>query len=110
MCAKKTMIYDIKRGKEIVGDLSLYQESADSINVTWIGINRKHRGKKYASTVMDWVVKSSADKGMSQITLEVPGNSPDARHIYEQRGFKAVGKVTDENDEWGGLTAMKKKL
>lgn len=107
---KKSTSYDIKVGKKKVGDLDLYQESYDSININWIGINAKERGKHYASTVMHWVVKSSAEKGMSQLTLEVPTSSPDARHIYEKYGFKEVGKVSDNDDVWDGLTAMKLKL
>lgn len=40
----------------------------------------------------------------------VPGISPDARHIYEKQGFEVVGQISDEDDVWGGLTAMKKNL
>ena len=48
--------------------------------------------------------------GMKQLTLEVPGISPDARHIYEKQGFEVVGQISDEDDVWGGLTSMKKNL
>lgn len=47
---------------------------------------------------------------MKQLTLEVPGISPDARHIYEKQGFEVVGQISDEDDVWGGLTSMKKNL
>lgn len=58
---------------------------------------------------MDWTIKTSKKNGNKQITLEVPGNSPDARHIYEKNGFVA-GKSISEDDVWGGLTKMKRKL
>lgn len=44
-----------------------------------------------------------------QLTLEVPTNSPDARHIYEKQGFVAGKRISDD-DVWGGLTEMKRKL
>jgi ribosomal protein S18 acetylase RimI-like enzyme len=48
------------------------------------------------------------------VTLEVPGNSPDARHIYTKLGFKVVKEATAKeikNDPvWGGLTDMKLDL
>lgn len=102
--------YTIMAGKRKVGNLSLYQESVDSINVTWIGINRKERGKRYAQTVMDWTIKTAKKNGNKQLTLEVPTNSPDARHIYEKQGFVAGKRISDDDDVWGGLTEMKRKL
>lgn len=109
---EKDTQYKIMVGEKVIGDLELYKESADSINVTWIGIKSKERGKKYAQSVMDWVIRDSKDKGYKQLTLEVPGNSPDARHIYEKSGFKDEGVLTtkEEDPVWDGLTKMRKKL
>ena len=45
------------------------------------------------------------DNGIKRVTLEVPGASPDAQHIYEKFGFKKTGQLTS-NDMWGGLTSM----
>lgn len=33
-----------------------------------------------------------------------------ARHIYEKQGFVAGKQISSEDDVWGGLTKMKKKL
>ena len=44
------------------------------------------------------------------MTLEVPGNSPDARHIYEKLGFVAQEQISGDDDIWGGLTSMKLDL
>lgn len=107
---EKYLDFYIKNGQKRVGELQLYKESADSINGTWLGIRASERGKHYASTVMDWVINYATENGYSQITLEVPGNSPDARHIYEKKGFKALEQISDHDDAWGGLTAMKKEL
>lgn len=89
-----------------VGDLQLYKESPKSINVVWVSIDQKYEGNGYGSTVMRAVADHARKQNMDRVTLEVPGISPNARHIYESIGFKAAGKVSDEDDAWGGLTAM----
>ena len=97
-----------KNGKR-VGDLEVYKESKDSMNVVWVGIDDAHRGKGYATAVMKTASKFAKENGCKQITLEVPGDSPDARHIYEKQGFVA-GEQLSSDDVWGGLTKMTKKL
>ena len=93
-----------------VGDMEIFDEGEQSLNIVWVGIDNSSRGHGYASAAMNAVIKFAKDQGYKQVTLEVPGDSPDARHIYEQLGFKDYGKISDEDDVWGGLTAMKLKL
>lgn len=76
----------------------------------WLDVRKSERGKGYASAIMKYLVKFGKDNGYKRFTLEVPGSSPDAMHIYEKNGFKAIKKVTDSNDVWGGLTYMTRKL
>lgn len=59
---------------------------------------------------MNTVVDMAEKQGIKVISLEVPGDSKDARHIYEKIGFKEVKRVSDEDDVWGGLTKMKLSL
>jgi len=107
----KTRDYDIytKSGKKI-GNIELYSESDISTNIVWLGVDKRERGKKYAQSIMDWVIKNETKNGRKQLTLEVPGSSPDARHIYEKKGFVAGKQISDEDDIWGGLTKMERKL
>ena len=93
-----------------VGDLQLYKESSDSVNVVWVGINESKRGYGYAQAIMSGVEEFARKNGLKRITLEVPGNSPDARHIYEKQGFVAGERISSEDDGWGGLTKMHKDL
>ena len=93
-----------------IGDIQLFHESPDSLNVVWIGVGNKYRGRGYASTAMRMAEDYARKSGAKQMTLEVPGDSPDARHIYEKQGFKVVGQISSDDDVWCGLTAMKKKL
>ena len=92
-------------GKRI-GDLEIFKESENSLNVVWVSVDDSERGKGYGTAVMKGVIKYAKNQKFKQITLEVPGNSPDARHIYEKLGFKATKVISDESDVWGGLTAM----
>ena len=98
-----------KNGKRI-GDLDVFKESKDSLNVVWIGVDDANRGKGYATAVMKGVTKFAKSNGLKRITLEVPGNSPDARHIYEKEGFVVGAEITNDDDIWGGLTRMTKRL
>lgn len=108
----KSLNFSIKdsSSKEI-GDLELFKESDDSINVTWVGVKSSKRGNGYATAVMKSVIQIAEETGCKTVTLEVPGNSPDARHIYEKLGFKEVSsEYADDDDVWGGLTNMQLDL
>ena len=101
---------DIKVEGKKVGDLQLYKESPKSLNVVWLGIESEHGGQGYGQAVMRAVVDHAKKQNLDTVTLEVPGISPNARHIYESLGFKSKGLITDEDDNWGGLTAMELNL
>lgn len=107
----KTLICDISRNGKKVGDLQVYKESPDSLNIVWVGVNDKSRGSGYGTAITNAAVKYAKETGCSQVTLEVPGTSPDARHIYEKLGFRATGETIGNSDDvWGGLTKMKLDL
>lgn len=107
---EKSDFMDVKVGGKTVGDLQLYREDKKSINVVWVSINEGHEGRGYGKAVMQAVVDHAKKQGLDRVTLEVPGISPNARHIYESLGFEPKGLISDENDSWGGLTAMELKL
>lgn len=108
----KSDICKIQANGKTVGDLHLYKESSDSINVVWVSISKRNEGQGYGSAVMKGVVDYAKKQGLKQVTLEVPGISPNARHIYEKLGFKDTGEsiIGDEDDVWGGLTKMRLDL
>lgn len=99
---------------ESVGDASMVRESKDELYLNWLGVDDAHQGKGYGSAVFDAAVKHGRDLGVKKITLEVPGNAPDARHIYEKRGFKPTRELTAKEIKadpfWGGLTPMELDL
>ena len=98
-----------KEGKRI-GTASISQTSPEEINLIWLGIKKSSRGQGYASAIINEVINYGKSKDVKLLTLEVPGNAPDALHIYEKQGFKVTGILTDKDDIWGGLTTMERKL
>lgn len=98
-----------KESGKKVARLFLERESKRSLNVNWINVDKVNRGKGYAQAIMEDVDKIARRDGFEQLTLEVPSISPDARHIYEKQGFKAVGTLS-KDDVWDGLTSMRKEL
>ena len=93
-----------------VGDASFSHVNKDEINLVWLGIDKPNRGQGYGQVAFDAAIEYGRQSGAKRLTLEVPGNAPDARHIYEKRGFKVVKEPTakeiSEDFVWGGLTHM----
>jgi len=96
-------------GKD-VGEMSIYKKKPDEMNVIWVEVEPKYRGNGYASGAMRAAVEVAKQQKLNKVTLEVPGLSPDARHIYEKMGFVAGKQISSSNDMWGGLTEMELKL
>lgn len=106
----KTRMYNAYVNGKKVGDIQLYKESDTSVNVVWLSVKSREQGKGYAQAILESSTGRAKAAGFKQMTLEVPGSSPDARHIYEKQGFKAGEKVSSDDDVWGGLTKMRKRL
>lgn len=102
--------FDIIVDGQRIGEVEIFKESKDSLNVVWVGVDQTKRGLGYASAAMNGIVRFAKHEDFKQITLEVPGNSPDAKHIYEKIGFVETEKLTSEDDVWGGLTQMVLKI
>ena len=57
----------IKDGKRKIGNLLLYEESPHSLNINWIDINTKSRGKGFAQAVLNDTLKYAKISGTSNI-------------------------------------------
>lgn len=110
--AQRLACYTIYKNNKSIGDFQIYDNLDGGINIVWIGIKESYRGNGYATKVLNYLIKTSKEQGYKYMDLEVPGKSPDAKHIYEKLGFREVYVIdTPEEDElWGGLTKMKLKL
>lgn len=92
---------------ESIGEISLHDDIPEKeLNIVWINVDKSQRGKHIATRVLQKIINIFKKAKYHRITLEVPGNSPDARHIYEKLGFKKFGTIGDPSDYWGGLTQM----
>lgn len=107
---EKNPVYGIYLNDVEIGDLTLSQVSDNELNIVWIGIYDKFSGNGYAQLVMKAIINYAKSNGFKYITLEVPGKSPNARHIYEKLGFKVVRTPKSTDDVWGGLTDMRLDL
>ena len=106
---ENSAIMDIRdKDGNSIGNAQVYRKSKDELNLVWLDIEKSKRGQGYATAVMMSAKDLGGKQGFKKLTLEVPGISPDARHIYEKQGFKVVKepKGTDKLDIWGGLTHM----
>lgn len=103
---------DIIANGKVIGNMQLDEIGNKTMYGNWFSIETAERGKGYAQAALDAGLDYSKKLGKTDFTLEVPGHSPDARHIYEKQGFKATKTVTtkEEDPYWSGLTEMKKKL
>jgi GNAT superfamily N-acetyltransferase len=103
--------FTLKNSKgEKVGNMFLLKKATDELNVVWVEVNNKHQGQGIATGAMRSAIEMAKQDGLKKVTLEVPGNSPDARHIYEKLGFKAGKQISSDGDIWGGLTEMQLDL
>jgi len=88
-----------------IGDASFWFKGKDDIYLNWIQVKKSARGNGYASAILQAAAEHGKSTGRKRMVLEVPGNAPDARHIYEKMGFKPTGVTQGhKNDIWGGLT------
>lgn len=97
-----TKIVDVKVNDKNVGDITLFRNGKE-VNVVWLDINDE--GKGYGQATMKSAIEYAKNSGATKMTLEVPGTSPNAKHIYEKMGFESTGEfIGDTNDVWGVRT------
>jgi len=107
--------YYILLDNKEVGCIELSKKDENTLYGVWLMIDEKYRGNKIATKVLKYIINLARKFKFKYFTLEVPGNSPDARHIYEKLGFKEDKTNPKNHDEdydivWGGLTNMILKL
>jgi len=106
--SKQAMLDILDGSGKKVGDAHVQKRNNDELYLNWLGIDKSSRGKGYATAVMKAGRDFGKQQGFKRMVLEVPGNSPDAQHIYEKMGFEYTGKKTSAEDDpmWGGLMDM----
>lgn len=104
-------VYDIIFSGRKVGNLHIRKRDRDTLGLEWIDIEKEHRGHSFATRVISTWIDIAKKEGYKKIILEVPGNAPDARHIYEKLGFTDTGRTREKhNKSWNGLSEMVLRL
>lgn len=100
-----------KNGKKVGnGQMWLRGKQKEELYLNWIDVSKDSRGKGYASAILLAAESKAKEVGAKKMTLEVPGISPDARHIYEKQGFRVTKEPKSIDPMWGGLTTMEKEV
>ncbi len=99
-----------KDGKKI-GYANFWHKDKETVYLNQIEVKKNARGKGYATEILKAAEEHARAQGKTRMILEVPGNAPDARHIYEKMGFKATRELAPKGSAlYDGLTEMEKKL
>lgn len=104
--------YNIKNssGKK-VGDLQLeLQDDGKTTYVNWLSTNSKYEGKGYGRAGMEFVEQFAKEHGSERITAEVVGHTPQINHLVDKMGYVRLEQISGDDDIWGGLTRIEKKM
>jgi ribosomal protein S18 acetylase RimI-like enzyme len=99
--------YDIYNNERKVG-VAMVDDDGSNAYLDWIGIKNKYRRNGYGQAALEQLMNQLKADGYKSMTLDAAGLDPAALHIYEKKGFKAVGKIHD--DVWNDLVVMKKNF
>lgn len=101
--------YDVfdKEGNNI-GYMDTNHPNKDTEHLELIVIKDKYRRHGYGQEALDTLLNDAADRGYKYMTLDAAGLDPAARHIYEKKGFEAIGHI--KNEIWDDFVVMKKDL
>ena len=87
---EKGVVYEAFFEDNEIGFIQIFDEGKGVLNISCLYVDKDQRGKGIATLMMEQIIKYAKNSGYSKVTLEVPGASKDARHIYEKLGFKEV--------------------
>lgn len=107
--SKNSYSFKASVGKKKVGNLYLRKDPNKEMNIEWMNVKKKHKGKGYATSMMKFAEDFAKSKGSTKLTAEVVNSSPDMMHIVKKLGYTKVSQLTND-DVWGGLTAVQKKI
>jgi [ribosomal protein S18]-alanine N-acetyltransferase len=60
-------------------------------DVQTIAVSAEHRGKGIGRALFTELLDEARRRGVAEVFLEVRADNPVAQHLYETRGFRAVG-------------------
>lgn len=76
---------------EIAGYCGMYT-AADEGEITNVAVRERYRQQGIGSRIMETVLASAVERGLTQIILEVRESNLAAEKLYEKYGFQSCGK------------------
>lgn len=81
-----------EEGERVVGYAAvLAPAGSGDADVLTIAVEERHRGEGIGGSLLQHLLGTASARGARRVFLEVRADNPVARHLYESRGFRAVG-------------------
>jgi [ribosomal protein S18]-alanine N-acetyltransferase len=81
-----------EQGAEVVGYAAvLAPAGSGDADVLTIAVGEAHRGEGIGGSLLQHMLDTASVRGAHRVFLEVRADNPVAQHLYETRGFRAVG-------------------
>lgn len=107
----KTLEYWVASDEDdtLLGLVGLYTQRGDSKSKVWLGwfcVDRKYRGKKVGSSLLDFAVETAKSSGFSELHLYTTYDDEfkQARFLYEKRGFVKYKELKKDGSVYFKLT------
>ncbi|MDY4813315.1 MAG: GNAT family N-acetyltransferase, partial [Ruminococcus sp.] len=81
--------YFVKLGKENIGFIAIHPEE-EKLFLSKLYLAKNHRGRGYASRMMDFVKERTVKKGLSKIYLTVNKYNTHTIDVYKHHGFIVI--------------------
>jgi ribosomal protein S18 acetylase RimI-like enzyme len=77
--------------KPVLGFISLqFKEAEREIVIRLIAIDESQRGKGYAQSFIDWLIREAYRNGFTRIKVGTQAGNTPAIHLYQKNGFQTI--------------------
>ena len=101
-------IKDIK-GKKL-GNLSVNEDSNDELNIVWTNTNKKAQNRGIGRQSLKIAEQQAKELGKKKVTAEVVGGNPYINKLVDDMKYVRLEQISSEDDVWGGLTKIEKRI
>jgi ribosomal protein S18 acetylase RimI-like enzyme len=90
MTKKKSNVFIIFTGEEMVGSVEIYDNIIDHLFV-----NKKYQNRGYGKRLLFFAISRLQEEGVNEITLYVADLNKEAINLYLKNGFKCTNTIID---------------
>jgi ribosomal-protein-alanine N-acetyltransferase len=90
---KKELAYPavVRIGEKLAGYTCLWRVE-DELQIANIAVDKEHRRKGVAKRLLEWIIEQAVKKNCKSITLDVRETNSVAIRLYDQYGFREIGR------------------